>query len=48
MSDENLSRRGHYVARRQILEPGEATTWHTDPCHRFSVVMRGSKLAIEY
>ena len=22
--------------------------WHTDPCHRFSVVVRGDELAIEF
>lgn len=31
-----------------MLEPGEALPWHTDLCHRFSVVVRGETIAIEY
>ena len=48
MAEETLQRRKNLAPRRQTLEPGESTGWHTDPCHRFSVVVRGSMLAIEY
>jgi len=27
-----------------VLEPGEAMPWHTDACHRFSVIVRGVRL----
>jgi hypothetical protein len=30
------------------LEPGEALPWHTDRCHRFTVVVSGESLRIEY
>ena len=43
-----LSERAALVIRRQILRPGEATPWHRDPCERFSVVVRGDRLRIEY
>ena len=36
------------VIRRQTLLPGEATPWHRDACRRFSVVVRGDRLTIEY
>ena len=48
MTDTILSRRQSFVGRRQTLAPGESTAWHTDPCQRFSVVLRGRRLAIEY
>ena len=48
MINETLSRRGTTLVRRLILEPGEATAWHLDPFHRFTVVVRGEALAIEY
>lgn len=48
MAIELISREPGLVIRRSTLEPGEATPWHTDPCRRFSVVVRGEKLAIEY
>lgn len=31
-----------------MLEPGEATAWHVDPCSRVSIIIRGTALAIEY
>jgi hypothetical protein len=31
-----------------VLDPGEPMFWHKDSCHRFSVVVRGSRLAIEF
>ena len=30
------------------MEPGEALPWHTDLCHRFTVVVSGEALSIEY
>lgn len=48
MKEEIIDRRDDLVIRRGILEPGETTAWHTDPCHRFSVIVRGDGLAIEY
>lgn len=45
---ERLSERDDLVIRRLILEPGEATPWHTDACERFSVVVRGDTLTIEF
>ncbi len=48
MKEEIIDRRDDLVIRRGILEPGENTPWHTDPCHRFSVIVRGDALAIEY
>ena len=48
MCEEIISKRDSMLSRRQILEPGESTPWHVDPYHRFSVVVRGCELAIEY
>ncbi len=48
MIDEKISQQGMKLARRQVLEPGESSAWHIDPYHRFSVVIRGSELEIEY
>jgi hypothetical protein len=48
MALEVITRRDDLLIRRAILEPGEATPWHTDAVHRFSVVIRGQQLAIEY
>jgi len=30
------------------LEPGEALPWHTDRCRRFTVIVSGMELSIEY
>jgi len=30
------------------LQPGEALPWHTDHCRRFSVIISGDALGIEY
>ena len=43
-----LHHRGNYLVRRQRLEPGEATPWHRDPCHRITVVLSGDLLEIEF
>ena len=48
MISETISQRTHVIIRRHILEPGEALPWHSDLCHRFSVVVRGEAIAIEY
>lgn len=48
MRVENITKRDDLVIRRLVLEPGEATPWHTDPCHRFSVVVGGERLRIEF
>jgi len=45
---ETIGQRGTALARRLVLEPGEATPWHVDPYHRVSVVVRGRALEIEY
>jgi hypothetical protein len=48
MISETISERTDLIIRRHILEPGEALPWHSDLCHRFSVVIRGTAIAIEY
>jgi len=48
MKFETITQRADLIIRRHILEPGEALPWHTDLCHRFTVVVRGEKLRIEY
>lgn len=48
MEIEIISQRGNLLIRRLILEPGEAMWWHADRCTRFSVVVQGNGLAIEY
>ena len=48
MQSKVLTQRDDLVIRRHILEPGEATPWHTDACHRFSVLVRGNGLTIEF
>lgn len=48
MRTELITRRDDLVIRRLVLDPGEAMSWHTDSCHRFSVVVRGERLRIEF
>lgn len=48
MKIETISQRENILVRRHILEPGEALPWHTDLCHRFSVLISGDALSIEY
>jgi len=48
MSEEVLHRRDNVLVRRLILQPGEATHWHRDVCHRVTVVLTGSELSIEF
>jgi quercetin dioxygenase-like cupin family protein len=46
--EEILFVRGTTLVRRQVMEPGETLPWHVDPHHRVSVVLRGSRLQIEF
>jgi hypothetical protein len=48
MKSETITQRTDLIIRRHILEPGEALHWHTDRCHRFTVVVRGEAISIEY
>lgn len=48
MKSETITQRADLIIRRHILEPGEALPWHTDLCHRFTVVVSGESLSIEY
>lgn len=36
------------VIRRLTLEPNEPMYWHTDQCRRFTVIVSGDRLRIEY
>jgi hypothetical protein len=47
MRQEALYRRKGVLVRRLLLEPGEASAWHRDACHRVTVVLSGDRLAIE-
>lgn len=47
-SIEVITDRPDLLIRRLRLEPGEATPWHTDPCERFTVVVSGDRLRIEF
>lgn len=48
MKSETITERPDLIIRRHVLEPGEALPWHTDRCHRFTVVVSGEALRIEY
>jgi hypothetical protein len=48
MKKEVITVRDNLIIRRHILEPGEALPWHKDLCHRFTVVVRGEQLRIEF
>ena len=48
MVEETIIQHGTTLVRRLVLEPGDATAWHVDCCHRVTVVIRGTALAIEY
>ena len=45
---DTITERDELVIRRMVLEPGESTPWHTDACRRFTVVIQGDALTIEY
>jgi hypothetical protein len=48
MHSEIITRRDDLLIRRLVLGPGEAMPWHTDACHRFSVIVRGQQLTLEF
>jgi hypothetical protein len=48
MQSEVITRRDGLMIRRLVLGPGAAMPWHTDACHRFSVIVRGQQLTIEF
>jgi hypothetical protein len=48
MVSETISQRTDLIIRRHILERGETLPWHSDLCHRFSVIVHGEAIAIEY
>jgi len=48
MTNTLLTERADLVIRQLTLEPGESTPWHTDTCERFTVVVRGESLQIEF
>jgi len=45
---EVLEQGERIVIRRLTLAVGEAMPWHADACRRYSVVLSGDRLAIEY
>ena len=48
MRAEEISSEPTRVVRRLTLQPGESTDWHVDACRRFSVVVSGERLRIEF
>ena len=48
MQVEVITKSELLVIHRVILQPGDATRWHADVCRRFTVVVRGDQLTIEY
>jgi len=48
MESETIRDDGTILVRRVVLAPGESMPWHTDACHRVSVIVRGGRLRIEY
>ncbi len=45
---EIITERADLVISKQTLAPGETGHWHKDNCSRFTVVVAGDKLGIEY
>ena len=45
---ETITDERDLLIRRLLLAPGEATAWHIDRCRRFTVVVRGERLQIEF
>jgi mannose-6-phosphate isomerase-like protein (cupin superfamily) len=45
---EVITDRPDLLIRRMVLQPGEATPWHVDRCHRFTVVVQGEQITIEF
>lgn len=48
MNIRTLEATDRYIVREMVLAPGEAMYWHVDPCRRFSIVLGGDRLAIEF
>lgn len=48
MQLEVITQRDDLLIGRMVLQPGEAMPWHTDKCHRFTVVLRGEQLRLEF
>ncbi len=48
MKLELITRRDDLLIRRMVLEPGESMFWHHDVCERFSVVVRGDALGVQF
>jgi oxalate decarboxylase/phosphoglucose isomerase-like protein (cupin superfamily) len=48
MSVRELEVTERYVVREMCLEPGALSEWHIDPCRRYTVVLAGDRLAIEF
>ena len=48
MRTETITKRDDLLIRRLVLQPDEAMAWHIDVCRRFSVVVRGDRLRIEF
>ena len=48
MNVELITERDDLLIRRLVLEPDESMYWHIDLCNRFTVVVQGERLAIEY
>lgn len=48
MEIETITDNDNLLIRRMKLAVGETMYWHTDECRRFTVVVTGTRLAIEY
>ena len=48
MQQEVITDTDEQLIRRMTLEPAESMFWHTDTCRSFTVVVRGTKIAIDY
>ena len=48
MECEILGRKQNVLVRRQRLMPGQSSPWHTDPLHRFTTVLSGTEITIEF
>ena len=45
---ETLTDRPTLLIRKLTLAPGECTPWHTDRCERFTVIVAGEELTVEF
>ena len=48
MKTETITERNDLVIWKMALLPGESSYWHTDNCLRFTVIVKGDKLGIEF